>query len=39
LVSRLRAGLGADRLPRTDAGYALRGDWLGRLVLEPGCRR
>ena len=28
LVSRLRAVLGADRLPRTDAGYALVADWL-----------
>lgn len=28
LVSRTRAVLGADRLPRTSAGYALRADWL-----------
>lgn len=28
LVSRLRAVLGADRLQRTDAGYALVADWL-----------
>ncbi len=28
LVSRLRGVLGADRLPRTDAGYALVVDWL-----------
>lgn len=28
LVSRLRAVLGADRVTRTDAGYALRVDWL-----------
>ncbi|MGH9150291.1 MAG: AfsR/SARP family transcriptional regulator, partial [Acidimicrobiales bacterium] len=28
LVSRLRRVLGASRLPRTDAGYALRADWL-----------
>lgn len=28
LVSRLRTVLGADRLPRTDAGYALVIDWL-----------
>lgn len=28
LVSRLRGVLGQDRLPRTDAGYALRADWL-----------
>ena len=28
LVSRLRGVLGADRLVRTDSGYALRADWL-----------
>jgi len=28
LVSRLRGVLGAERLPRTDAGYALLADWL-----------
>ncbi|HEX2064217.1 MAG TPA: BTAD domain-containing putative transcriptional regulator [Acidimicrobiales bacterium] len=28
LVSRLRAVLGAERLPRTDTGYVLRADWL-----------
>lgn len=28
LVSRLRGVVGADRLPRTDAGYSLRADWL-----------
>jgi DNA-binding SARP family transcriptional activator len=28
LVSRLRGVLGSDRLPRTDAGYSLRIDWL-----------
>jgi DNA-binding SARP family transcriptional activator/tetratricopeptide (TPR) repeat protein len=28
LVSRLRATLGRDRLPRSDAGYALLVDWL-----------
>ncbi|MEA3020768.1 MAG: hypothetical protein QOI47_2292 [Actinomycetota bacterium] len=28
LVSRLRAVLGTDRLPRTDAGYALLADWF-----------
>lgn len=28
LVSRLRGVLGADRLMRTDSGYALRADWL-----------
>ncbi|MDQ1709867.1 MAG: hypothetical protein QOG49_1252 [Frankiaceae bacterium] len=39
LVSRLRAVLGADRLPRSDAGYCLAADWydvaeLDRLVAE-----
>jgi DNA-binding SARP family transcriptional activator len=28
LVSRLRGGLGTERIPRTDAGYALVYDWL-----------
>ena len=28
LVSRLRGVVGADRIPRTDAGYSLRVDWL-----------
>lgn len=28
LVSRLRGVLGADRVPRTDGGYALVADWL-----------
>jgi DNA-binding SARP family transcriptional activator len=28
LVSRLRGVLGAHRFPRTDAGYAVRADWL-----------
>ena len=28
LVSRLRAVIGSDRLPRTEAGYSLRYDWL-----------
>ncbi|HEY7938387.1 MAG TPA: BTAD domain-containing putative transcriptional regulator, partial [Acidimicrobiales bacterium] len=28
LVSRLRGVLGAERLPRTDAGYALLAEWL-----------
>lgn len=28
LASRLRGAIGADRLPRTDAGYALVADWL-----------
>ena len=39
LVSRLRGVLGADRLPRFDAGYCLAADWfdsveLGRSVVE-----
>lgn len=33
LVSRLRAVLGADRLPRVEAGYAIRADWLDLDVL------
>ncbi len=28
LVSRLRAVLGSERLPRSDAGYHLRADWI-----------
>ena len=43
LVSRLRGVLGADRLPRTDAGYALLMDWLdldalAQLVDDAGRR-
>ncbi len=34
LVSRLRSVLGADRLPRVEAGYALRADWLDVQALE-----
>lgn len=34
LVSRLRGTLGTDRLPRSDAGYALRVDWLDLAELE-----
>lgn len=34
LVSRLRAVLGADRLSRSDAGYALHVDWLDLAELE-----
>lgn len=34
LVSRLGAVLGAERLPRSDAGYALRCDWLDVDELE-----
>ena len=34
LVSRLRTVLGADRLPRTDAGYALKADWIDLVALE-----
>lgn len=34
LVSRLRAVLGPDRLPRADAGYAVRFDWLDLTELE-----
>ncbi len=43
LVSRMRAVLGSDRLIRSDAGYALRADWLDldamdELVAEAGRR-
>jgi len=43
LVSRLRAALGTDRLPRLGGGYALRLDWLdvdaiADLVAEAGRR-
>jgi DNA-binding SARP family transcriptional activator len=34
LVSRLRAVLGADRVPRSDAGYALAADWIDVLAFE-----
>jgi DNA-binding SARP family transcriptional activator len=34
LVSRLRAVLGSDRLPRSDAGYCLAADWFDLLELE-----
>lgn len=34
LVSRLRAVLGADRLPRTDAGYRLAADWFDLAELD-----
>src|SRR4051794_19306999 len=34
LISRLRRVLGADRLVRSDAGYALRVDWLDVAELE-----
>ncbi len=34
LVSRLRGVLGAERLVRSDAGYALRHDWLDVAELE-----
>lgn len=34
LVSRLRAVLGAERLPRSDAGYALAADWYDIAELE-----
>ncbi len=34
LVSRLRGVLGADRLPRSDAGYAFVADWYDTLELE-----
>jgi DNA-binding SARP family transcriptional activator/tetratricopeptide (TPR) repeat protein len=34
LVSRLRSVLGADRLPRSDAGWALAVDWLDVVELE-----
>ena len=36
LVSRLRGTLGADRIPRHDAGYALVADWLDLQELEEG---
>jgi DNA-binding SARP family transcriptional activator/tetratricopeptide (TPR) repeat protein len=38
LVSRLRSVLGADRLPRTDGGYALVPDWLDLDELEERVR-
>jgi DNA-binding SARP family transcriptional activator/tetratricopeptide (TPR) repeat protein len=34
LVSRLRAVLGAERLPRTDAGYCLSADWIDLVELD-----
>lgn len=34
LVSRLRGALGPDRIVRSDAGYALRPDWLDLVELE-----
>lgn len=34
LVSRLRGYVGADRVERTDAGYALRADWTDVGALE-----
>ena len=34
LASRARAALGADRLPRTDAGYRLAADWLDLTALD-----
>src|SRR5690349_2228333 len=34
LVSRLRGVLGADRIPRTDAGYRLAADWYDVAELE-----
>ena len=34
LVSRLRAVLGPDRLPRSDAGYAFVADWFDVVELE-----
>ena len=36
LVSRLRGVLGAERLPRRDAGYALVADWLDLVELDLG---
>jgi DNA-binding SARP family transcriptional activator len=36
LVSRLRGSLGAERLPRHDAGYALVADWLDLSELADG---
>ena len=38
LVSRLRSVLGADRLPRTDGGYAFIPDWLDLDELEARVR-
>ena len=34
LVSRLRGVLGADRLPRSDAGYCLAADWFDVVELD-----
>jgi DNA-binding SARP family transcriptional activator/tetratricopeptide (TPR) repeat protein len=34
LVSRLRSVLGAERLPRSDAGYALAADWYDLVELD-----
>ncbi len=34
LVSRLRGVLGAERLPRSDAGYSLAADWFDLVELE-----
>ena len=34
LVSRLRSVLGPDRVPRSDAGYALRADWVDVAALD-----
>lgn len=34
LVSRLRSVLGADRLPRSDAGYRLAADWFDLVELQ-----
>lgn len=36
LVSRVRGVLGADRIPRHDAGYALVADWLDLEELDGG---
>jgi DNA-binding SARP family transcriptional activator/tetratricopeptide (TPR) repeat protein len=36
LMSRLRGTLGAERLPRRDAGYALLADWLDLVELDLG---
>jgi DNA-binding SARP family transcriptional activator len=36
LVSRLRGTLGAERIPRHDAGYALVADWLDLQELDAG---
>lgn len=38
LVSRLRGALGAERILRTDAGYALRADWLDVDELDARAR-